>query len=147
MRFEQTDLLSYAGIESEVDGLLRAYLDTTLVSLANTANGNEAKYWLDVVALRNKVFEKPSPQSYRYWFDIRADYWWQRPKELLQQLVDELVPATYLRILYEEAVALFARLSHIEDSTGKEKALAKPESEKHADLYVFKALLAQLPAA
>jgi hypothetical protein len=121
----QTDLLSYSYIESEVDGLFRAYLDTSLMRIAQRHESSEdrERYWRDVRALRKETINsKDDPASfyqYQYWFDVRSDYWSWHPKKGLKELVDGLVPAEYLKLLCDEARALEARLAHIEARRGE----------------------------
>lgn len=111
----QTDLLSYSHIESEVDGLFRAYLDTSLMAYAQDCEDQRSRtaYWRAVDEFKKGTLSSVNGEGYQYWFDVRADYWSQHPAKGLKELVDGLVPKNYLGLLVAEARALAERLQHI----------------------------------
>ena len=139
LSYAQTDLLSYAHIKNEVDGLFRAYLDTSLMELAKE-NPEPAGYWPKVITLRNSALDFPAKGEkdkvstgffpYRYWFDMRADYWSRRSGDEVEKLVGGLLPSAYLKTLYEQATALKGRIDHITKlGTSARASVASGKSE------------------
>lgn len=137
MLFEHTDLLSYDDIDRDVDGIFRAFCDTTLIEYAKDDVKTPGTYWAKVVKFRREnlsPYDRPdflkkagSPaagkklsdvdfehaRGFLYWFDVRADYWSRKGAN--QKLVDTLVPAEKLGELYRHAETVKERI----DSAGK----------------------------
>jgi hypothetical protein len=139
LSYAQTDLLSYAHIKNEVDGLFRAYLDTKLMELANNST-KPGDYWPKVVTFRNSALDFPSKKEkdtlskgfypYRYWFDLRADYWSRSPGQEVNKLVGGLLPSAYLKTLYDQATALKERIDHIANlGTSRRASVATDKSD------------------
>jgi hypothetical protein len=137
MLYEHTDLLSYDDIDKDVDGIFRAFCDTTLIEYAKDGAQNTPAFWANVVNFRRKNLcpydrpdfleraskaEPPPPEDgerltnedfertrgFLYWFDVRAEYWSRNGAN--QKLVDTLVPAPELQELYHHAVAVQQRI-------------------------------------
>jgi hypothetical protein len=155
----QTDLLSYAYIEAEVDGLFRAYLETTLMEYARNSKKDKKAYWEAVIGLRKESLgfndeatsgaengslkaavaaigrtENDSTEvlPYRYWFDVCADYWSPGPGDG-PPFVDELVTSGRLKMLYEQARALKERIDTIYSKETSEKTPPAQAAEPGTD--------------
>jgi hypothetical protein len=141
------ELLAFTSIDNAVDKLFRAYLDTTLIGLAETYTG-DSDYDNVVSSYRSRVLEPftsaqdtaakatarsrydsnrarfAAVQAYLYWFDIRAAFW--RGKRPDQYLLDIVEPAEDLKNLQTESNILRKRLEKV----GEARKYADPDAKR-----------------
>ena len=133
MYSEYGAFLSLAHIDSAVDGLFKAYLDSTLIDIARTASGDSPTYRTAVYEFRKahldpfslqegqtylsedeqKSCQKAfvaggdrfnSAKDYLYWFDIRAKFWRKTPVDKLLTAI--VAPADVLLRIEQAALEL-----------------------------------------
>jgi len=102
------EFLSLDRIDSAVDGLNKAFLDSVLIQLRIRFPQRE-DYKLAVQDFRWHNFHKGIPLSddYLYWFDLRADFW--EKTAIDEQIKAMLAPSDTLQKLNEAALALLRR--------------------------------------